>query len=133
MANVLYTPGKEGLLNGDFDLNTSEMRLVITDHTDDTPNPTTDNAYDDISAGTVAQSNALDSPTITGGTFDAANETLSAVTGDAADSLTIYEHNATPANALLLVYIDESSPDFPVTPNGGDIVIAWHASGIFSL
>ncbi len=133
MANALFTIGKENLLDGQFDLNTSEMRVVLVDDTDWTQNLATDNALDDIpAAGRVATSNALDSPTITGGTFDAADETLSAVTGDQSEFLVIYEHNVTETAALLLVFIDTGT-NLPVTPNGGNIVISWNASGIFSL
>lgn len=136
MANVLYTLGKQNMLDGQFDLNTDEMRVVLTDHANDTPNVSTDDAYDDISAGTVVNgmSNALDTPTITNGVFDADPETIASVGGDQVDSLTIYKHNATPALALLLVYIDvDSGGNLPFTPTGGDVTISWHGSGIFAL
>lgn len=132
MANALYTLGKQNLLDKKFDLNTDDLRVVLTDHTGDTPNVATDDALDDISAGTVATSTTLDSPTITNGTYDAANETITAVSGATVESLTIYLHTGTPATSFLLVYIDTGS-NIPLTPNGGDVTISWHASGIFSI
>lgn len=132
MANALYTLGKQGLLNGDFDLNTSEMRASLNDHGVDAPVPATDDAYDDISTGTIADSDALDTPTITGGVFDAADEVYTAVSGASIESVNVREHNATPTLALLLVYLDTGT-NLPVTPNGGNITVQWNGSGIFSL
>lgn len=37
------------------------------------------------------------------------------------------------ATDALICYIDSASSGLPVTPNGGDIVISWSASGIFTL
>jgi hypothetical protein len=33
----------------------------------------------------------------------------------------------------LVAYLDTGVTGLPVTPNGGDITISWHASGIFQL
>jgi hypothetical protein len=135
VANALFAKGKQNLLDKKFDLNTDDMRVILVDHADDTPVVATDDALDDIlAAARVAVSNALDNPTITDGTHDADNETFTAVTGDQSESLVEYLHTGTEATSFLLVYIDTTSnSSLPVTPNGGDITIQWHASGIFSL
>ena len=135
MANALYTEGKQNLLDKKFDLDTDDMRVILIDHDDDTPVPSTDDALDDISAGEIATSDALNATSIANGTFDADNETLSAVPGGGTvDSLTIYLHTGTPTTSFLLVYIDTGTNlTGGFTPNGGDVTIAWHASGIFSL
>jgi hypothetical protein len=71
----------------------------------------------------------LTSKTITNGVFDAADKTLTAVTGDPSEAIILYKHTGTESTSNLIVFIDGLS----VTPNGGDIVIQWHASGIFAL
>jgi hypothetical protein len=110
------------------------MKIVITDHTDDTPAPTTDNDLDDIddAGATVATSGNLTAKGSTGGTASAANVTFGSVTGDAADSISGYFDTGTPATSLLIFYMDQAT-GLPVTPNGGDITVAWNGSGIFTL
>lgn len=132
MANALYAKGKQNLLDKKFDLNTDDIRLLGTDHGADTPNVATDDALDDISAGTVMAAQQLDTPTITDGTFDADNEVYTAVSGATVESLTGYLHTGTPATSFLLWYVDTGT-NLPFTPNGGDVTVAFHASGIFSL
>jgi hypothetical protein len=78
---------------------------------------------DDATDGTVSQ-----------GTFDGANLTYTAVSGDVCEALIIHRQNAG-ANTTwrLVVYLDTSVTGLPVTPNGGDITVTWNASGIFTL
>jgi hypothetical protein len=70
----------------------------------------------------------------TGGVFDGANVTFSAVTGDPCEALVIYRKTAG-ANTewRLVAYLDTGVTGLPVTPNGGDITVTWNASGIFAL
>lgn len=134
MANALYAKGKENLLDAKFDLNTTEQRVTLTDESGGAPVLATDDAFDDISAKQVAGSNALTTPTITNGVFDADDEPLTAVSGASVESLTVYQHNATASLAYLLVYINvDSGGNLPFTPTGGDVTISWNASGIFAL
>ena len=45
----------------------------------------------------------------------------------------LYEDNAGAASTdPLLLYFDTFSSGMPVTPNGGNIVVVWNASGIFT-
>ena len=92
--------------------------------------------YNDLS-GVVGTDQRLDNPTVgvvAAGVFDADNLTFSAVTGATVEALVIYRKNAG-ANTTwrLVAYIDTSVTGLPVTPNGGDILITWNASGIFLL
>lgn len=77
----------------------------------------------------------LTSPTIAAGTFDANDITFTAVTGVSVEALIIFRHNSGANTTWLLVAILESDyvTGLPVQPNGGDILITWHASGIFTL
>jgi hypothetical protein len=58
------------------------------------------------------------------GTADAADVTLSTVTGDEAESIDIYQHSGVESTSLMIANIDTAT-GLPVTPNGGDITIAW--------
>jgi hypothetical protein len=135
MANALFDKGREGFLDGSIDWDTNDIRLILVDHGTDTPNVSTDDNLDDIGAGArVATSNSLDSPTVTNGVADAADEVLSAVSGATVESIVIYKHTGTESTSRLIAYID-SATGLALTPNGGDVTIAWDngANKIFKL
>jgi|SRR5215467_13623245 len=59
------------------------------------------------------------------GCFDAGDATFVAVpTGALIDCLAVFKDTGTPGTSPLLFYID----GFGVTPNGGDITVAWQNS-----
>lgn len=124
MSNALYDKGREGFLDGSIDWDTNTIKLVLTDHGTDTPVPATDQNLSDISTATQATSGALTSPTVTAGVADAADVTLTAVTGNSVESINIYKDTGTSSTSRLIAYIDTAT-GLPVTPNGGDITIAW--------
>ena len=134
MANALYTKAKQHLLDGTIDLDTNDIRAIFVDGADYTPNMATHETLADIPAGgRIAVSGALSSKTVTDGVFDAADITVSAVSGDQFEYIVLYQHTGTEA-ALLLLLIDTAT-GLPCTPNGGDITIAWSnaAEKIFKL
>jgi hypothetical protein len=67
------------------------------------------------------------------GVFNADDVTFTTITGDAADYLTLYKYDATPANATLIATWDSDITGLAVTPNGGDITVTWNASGIIRI
>jgi len=111
----------------------ARQRVALIDGADYTYSAAHD-FYNDMVAGEVGTPQRLDNPTVTAGVFDAADVTFTAVTGDPCEILGFYRHNAG-ANSTwpIFLYLDTSVTGLPVTPNGGDITIAWHASGIFAL
>ncbi|MGP3684139.1 hypothetical protein ACTVZO_05395 [Streptomyces sp. IBSNAI002] len=129
MASALYTSFKALLLTADIDLAADDIRAVIVDTADYTYSAAHDFLADVPGGARVAVSSALGSKTTTGGVFDAADTTFSAVTGDSVEAIVLYKHTGSDATADLIAYIDGVS----VTPNGGDITIQWNASGIFAL
>ena len=129
MASALYQEFKEQLLTAGLDVEANDIRVILVDTADYTFSQTHD-FLDDVPAGArVAVSGNLASKTIANGTFDAADVTLTAVTGDPSEALVIYKHTGTESTSNLIAYIDGIS----VTPNGTDITITWNASGIFAL
>lgn len=138
MANKIYPKWKEALLqaSADSDLagsGTTGVYVALVD----TGTYTYSDAhqyYSDLSGivGTPVEIGATKS--YTSGVFDGADATFSAVSGNTAEALVLYRKNAG-ANTTwrLVAYLDTSVTGLPVTPNGGDITVAWNASGIFGL
>jgi len=135
MANALYNKGREGFLDGNIDWDTDDIRCILIDTADYTVDLATHDNLDDVPAiARVATSGALTSKTVTDGVADAADVTLSSVTGDQCEAIVIYKHTGTESTSRLIAYIDTAT-GLPVTPNGGDITIQWDsgANKIFKL
>lgn len=133
MANVLYPRWKEQLLQFTADNNLSsgtvKGALVTAGYT----YAATDQFYSSVSASVVGTPQTLTSKTFTNGVFDAADTVFSAVTGAQVTQLVIYIDTGTAATSPLVALIDTGVTNLPVTPNGGNILIQWNSSGIFSL
>ena len=138
MANALYPLTKQAWLAGtsgyDLDNNTADdgPYVALVD-TGTYTYSTAHDFYSDLS-GVVGTDQRITAPTVTTGLFDGGDVTFTAVSGNSVEALVIYRHNAG-ANTTwpLVAYIDTSVTGLPVTPNGGNITITWHASGIFQL
>ena len=136
MASGLYAKTKKLMLDGDIDLLTDDLKCVLVDTADYTVDLAADDYLADIAAGgRVATSGNLATKATTGGVFDAADITFSAVTGDVCEALVIYKDTGDAATSPLIAYIDAASSGLPVTPNGGDITVTWDsgANKIFAL
>ena len=138
MANALYVAFRNGVLGSHatrVDLDADTIKAALIDHGTDTPAPTTDDFYNDISAGLVgALSSALTSKTVgtvAAGVFDADNVTFSAVSGNSVESVNLLKDTGNTATSDLIAYFDTAT-GLPVTPNGGDIIVTWAAGGIFT-
>ena len=135
MANALYTKAKEALLSGSIDLESEDIRAILVDGADYSPDIDTDDNLDDIiAAARVKVSDALASKSITNGVFNAANKVFTAVTGDQFEYIVLYLHTGTESTSKLIALLD-SATGLPCTPNGGDITISWDtgANKIFKL
>lgn len=135
--SALFDNQKELMIGGGVhtlpNLSSGDIRLVCVDHADDNPDLVADQDLADILlAGRVAVSAALASKTVVDGTFDHADVTLTAVTGDQFESIVYYSHTGTETTAALIAKIDAGT-GLPFTPSGGDIQIRPNASGVFSL
>lgn len=125
MANFMYDRGRQGFLAGEIDFDADTIKLVLVDEADDTPSASGDNALSDrAGASRVATSGAFASKTTTAGVADAADVTLSTVTGDPSESIDIYKDSGTESTSYMIVNIN-SATGLPVTPNGGDVIIQW--------
>ena len=140
MANALFDSGREGFLAGTagHDWDTDAHHIALTDDTDVTPNLATDDFWDDLVAALVhanAESGNLTTKTVVDGVADADDVTLTSVTGDAADQLICFFETGVDSTQALIFRLDSATTGIPVTPNGGDITIAWDggANKIFKL
>lgn len=131
MASVWYPSAIEAFMEGDLDILVDDIRCFLVDTADYTFS-NAHNFLDDVTAGArVGTATALASitSTVSGNvwTFDAANTTLTSVTGDQSEAVVVYVHTGTDSTSHLLLYLELSSA---VTPNGGDITLQWNASGL---
>lgn len=132
MANALYPKWKEAIAQASANSSlagTVKVALV------DTGTYTYSAAHEFYSsvAGVVGTPQTIGTKTYVGGLFDGADVTFPAVTGATAEALVIYIDTGTAGTSRLVCYMDTGVTNLPVTPNGGDIALAWNASGIFQL
>jgi hypothetical protein len=124
MANSLYTKGIEGIMAADIDLVADTIKVTLVDTADYTVDLAAHDFINDVAAGARVATATLGSKAVTGGVFDAADVTFSAVTGDPSEALVIWKDTGVESTSALIAYIDTST-GLPVTPNGGDITITW--------
>lgn len=141
MANALWTPGREGFLLGEIDWDTAVIKCSLV------RGYTFSAAHKFVSeltgaGGTLVATQTLASKTGTGGTADAADVTFPAVgAGASITGIAIYQASAVgggadvAASAQRLIDWIDTATGLPVTPNGGDIVVAWDngSNKIFTL
>ena len=136
MANALYDLGREKFLNGQIDWTDNDIKVMLVDTADYTPNLSTDEFEDDVTPGGAVEalSGNFASKTTVAGVADADDITFSTVSGDVCEALVIFFDTGTPATSPLIAFIDTAT-GLPVTPDGGDITVTWDsgANKIFKL
>ena len=138
MATIVHDDVLNGMLGNPthsvIDCNTDNMDASLLDQTDSGTITSSFVDYDEVDAATVVATAGVPSGTITGGVWDiGAAITFSAVTGDAADYLTIWKNSGTPATSPLFITWDSASTGLPVTPNGGDITATFTGNDVVTL
>lgn len=134
MANAIYPKAKKAILDGDVDLLSDTIKIVLCDS--GYTYSTSHDFLNDITAGArVATSGALASKTTTDGAFDAADVTYSSLTGDTCTSWVLFKDTGTESTSTLIAYFDTISGGgaFSFTPSGGDLTLSFGASGIFTI
>lgn len=133
MSNAIYPKWKEAVMQASSN---SSLGGTVKAALIDTGAYTYSSAHDmwdDASAGVIGTPQTLGSKTYTSGTFDAADVTYTAVSGNTVEAIIIYIDTGTPSTSRLVAYLDTGYTGLPVTPNGGDISITWDAAGIFTI
>jgi hypothetical protein len=130
MANAVYPKYMEAVIQASSGSSLAgTLKAVLIDTADYTYSAAHD-FYDDVSAGAVGTPGTIGSKTYTNGLLDGADVTYTAVTGDPCEAVIIFLDTGTPSTSRLVAYLDTGVTGLPVTPNGGDITVAWNASGI---
>lgn len=126
MANALYDGGRQRFLEGSIAFATDAIKAVLVDTGAYTVNLATHNFLSDIPVGArISTSANLASKTTTAGVADAADVTLTAVTGATVEAVVLYKDTGVAGTSALIAYIDTATSGLPATPNGGDITIVW--------
>lgn len=139
MADAVYPLGREGFLAGEIDWDTATIKVsLVRGYTYDA----TDKFVSDLASATLVATSTLTTKTVTQGVADADDVIFSTVTtGAACPHLIIYQASAVTGGAdvassaqRVIAFIDSAS-GLPVTPNGGNINVAWDngSNKIFNL
>ena len=145
MANALYGLGREAFLAGDIDWDANDIKCILVDTTDyvvsiDVDQYCNKDTIPDAARVTNGLSGNFAGKTVTLGVADATDIVLSTVSGEECEAIVIFkdgrEGGISQSGTLdrLIAYIDTAT-GLPITPNGGDITIAWDAGAnkIFKL
>lgn len=101
-------------------------------------NQSTDDFYNDRSAGLVGTAYTLANKTVgsvAAGVFDNTVDPAPAftgVSGASVEGLWLFKDTGTPADSDLIAYWDTAT-GLPFTPNGGDVNVTFNASGIIKV
>ena len=139
MADVIYNGFKKNIMNGNIDLDTDTIKVMLVTSTY-TPDQDLHEFIDDVTnevsgTGYVAGGETLANKTVTQdntdneGVFDADDVTLSSSTITARAAV-IYKDTGTPATSPLVAYIDFTEDK---SSSNGDFTIQWNAEGIVNL
>lgn len=120
--SFIYKAAIDRALGSGLGLTTNNVYAIIVDNADYTPNEATHSQLSDVpAAARVATSPNLTGKSVSGGVFDAADVTISDVSGDPTESLVIVV--VIGGTHYLVAYIDSGTT---FTPNGSDLNIVWN-------
>lgn len=133
MASTVYPKAKEAFLSGDIDLLADTIKAVLID-TNDVAYSAAHDFLSDVSAAVVGSAVTLSNKSVTNGVFDADDVAFATVSGDQAEAIVIYKDTGSAGTSNLIAFVD-SGTGLPVTPNGGNINVAWDngANKIFAI
>lgn len=132
MANRPFLQGLFHYANGDLAWGSNNVKVVLCSSSY-TPNTAAgaDEFLNVIPGGAqVAISGNLASKTNTGGTLDAADLTISSVSGSTVTQFVIFNDTGTDSTSEL-EFLYDTATNMPVVPNGGNITIQWAGSPNF--
>ena len=133
MANSMYGKGREAFLEGLIAAtsDTLALSLVTTAYT---PSLSADQFYSTITGSGGVTAGPVTLTTVTGllGTLSADNVVFTSVSGSASSYLVLFKNTGTPSSSRLIGLIDTAT-GLPVTPNGGNITVAWASGQVFTL
>lgn len=129
MASALYPKYLESELSAGINLTSDTIKCCLVDTGTYTYSAAHQfrSSLTGVAGGTHA---TLGSKTVALGVFDAADTTMTAVTaGASVEAAVLYKDTGNVNTDNLIAYIEFAS----FTPNGGDLLLTWSVSGIFTL
>lgn len=136
MTQVIYPKWKEAIIQGASNSSLAgNVKAILIDSADYTYSATHEFLSDVAGAARVSTSPNLGSKTYTNGVFDAGDTAFPSVTGDVSEAIILYIDTGVEGTSRLVCYEDSSITGAPVTPNGGEINLAFDngANKIFAL
>ena len=138
MATIIHTDWLNSMLGAPThsvsDIDTDNIDGSLLDQTDSGTITAATVDYDEVDAATVVATADVSVSSISGGVVTLSGAvTFTAVTGDAADYLTVWKNSGTAATSPLIITWDSASTGIPVTPNGGDITATWGSNQMVTL
>ncbi len=109
MANFIYGKAKQSLLNGEFNISSDSLKvLLVTDSY--VPSQNTDQFVSNISGSYIKErTSSLTNVTNILGVIDADDVTVAQYSGLAFKALVIYKDSGTDSTSRLLAYIDTAT------------------------
>ena len=126
MANFIYGKAKQSLLNGEFNISSDSLKVLLVTESY-VPNQNIDQFVSNISGSYIKQrTSSLTNVTNTLGVIDADNVLVSNYDGSAFKALVIYKDSGTDSTSRLLAYIDTAT-GLPVSATASpiSITISW--------
>ena len=126
MANFIYGKAKQSLLNGEFNISSDSLKvLLVTDSY--VPSQNTDQFVSNISGSYIKQrTSSLTNVTNILGVIDADDVTVAQYSGLAFKALVIYKDSGTDSTSRLLAYIDTATGiPFAGINSATNITINW--------
>lgn len=122
-------------MGADIDLINDGIRVSLIDTALYTVNLTTHEKLADILNTAVVSGNLLTGKSLDGTTFRADDPVFNGVPAGAPLSALIVYLDTGDANTSWLLYYEDGSAEWPITPDGSDITINWDSgvNGIFKL
>lgn len=118
------------------DANTDTIKvLVLEGLTFDAADKYVSDVLADVGVTEIARTGALTAPTVTNGTFDAADISVVCPTGHTITDLVVYKDTGVDASSVVIAHIDQdqAAAALSLPTNGGTVDISFDAAGIFDL
>lgn len=135
MSSGLYESGINAIMAGNIDLENDDISAILIDTSLYTVNLANDSNQDDIPDSAQIQEALLNGKTLDGSVFRASDLTFKSVpSGQDVGAIVLFLNTDYSDTSILIAYLD-NAPEFPITPDGSDIVINWDTgiNGIFKL
>ena len=139
MDTIIHNDWLDGMLGAPtqsvVDLDSDNIDVSLLDEADAGTIIASFVDYDEVDAATVVATGDLPSiSSITDGVVTLSGAfTMSSVTGDVAEFLTVWKNSGSAATSPLVITWDSASTGLPVTPNGGDIIATWGSNILLTL